>query len=97
MPLKPKTFRPPRAQNAKAYEPPRGSASSRGYGRLWQKVRKMFLVEHPLCMDCEAKGLTTPATEVHHVRSLKGNPGLAYDPANLQALCKMCHNRRRGK
>ena len=97
MPTKPKTFHPAHNTVGTAYEPHRASPTKRGYGRHWEKVRKMFLAEHPLCEDCAAQGLTTPATEVHHIKPLRGHPELHYAPENLAALCKMCHNRRREK
>lgn len=58
-----------------------------------------MLTAHPACQDCEAEGLLTPATEVHHVvpvdsgRTFEDKRRLAYDPCNLRALCHACHVR----
>lgn len=63
----------------------------------WQKLRKAVITAHPLCVVCEAKGLLTPASEVHHITPVEYglNPAeqerLAFDPTNLQALCHACH------
>lgn len=76
------------------YEDNRPSARERGYDRTWEKVRKMYLVEHPLCEDCLERGIYTPAKEVHHIEKVKDRPGKRLDMSNLRALCKVCHNRR---
>ncbi len=71
----------------------RSSPSRRGYDRAWQRLRRWFLMRHPLCEHCERKGRATPATEVDHVVPIRaGGPRL--DQANLQALCKSCHSRK---
>lgn len=61
-------------------------------------MRASYLSLHPLCEACELKGCTTPATEVHHVVPIESKAGrlddmhaLAFDPDNIQALCKACH------
>lgn len=52
---------------------------------------------HPLCERCMELGRVEPATEVHHVVPVESGVGvgrkeaLAYDPANLRALCGSCH------
>ncbi|GAH08997.1 unnamed protein product [marine sediment metagenome] len=46
------------------------------------------LIESPFCVKCG--GL---AGVVHHVIPVEENVALAYEPANLQSLCKACHNR----
>jgi len=85
------TFRPhAAAQEATAQR--RGSAASRGYGRRWQKVRAVFLAEHPVC-QCDDPECQRPATEVHHVRPHRGDYDLFWDPANWQGLTKECHSR----
>ena len=45
----------------------RGSATSRGYGRRWQRRRKAFLRSHPLCADCLEEQTVRGAIEVHHL------------------------------
>lgn len=61
------------------------------YGRQWVKIRNAYISKHPLCEECEAKGLLVPATEVHHKNPLASGGTNAEE--NLQALCKACHSR----
>ncbi len=70
----------------------RGSASRRGYGRRWQRLRKLVLAGEPLCRACAAEGRTTAATEVDHVTPLSA--GGTNEQANLQPLCKSHHSRK---
>ena len=54
-------------------------------------------MQHPLCEMCLAKGIVTPAIDVHHRDSFTNYEGLkrmevALNPANLMALCKQCHS-----
>ncbi len=72
----------------------RGSAHSRGYGVRWRAYRSTFLATHPLCVICKAAKRVTAATVVDHIRDHKGDPVLFWDPANHQASCKPCHDKR---
>ncbi len=58
----------------------------------WQRLRKRFLLEHPLCVECERLGRITPATVVDHIKPHEGNPELFWNENNLQSLCKPCHD-----
>ena len=60
----------------------------------WQRLRAFYLSEHPLCEDCFGKGIVKEAIDVHHVLSFTTDINLAYDYANLRALCKECHQLR---
>lgn len=77
-------------------------AKDKEYNKLihttkWLRLRRDTLTAHPLCQRCEAEGLVTPATEVHHIRPVEEAFAHAeraqrmYDPHNLQALCHDCH------
>ena len=72
------------------------SASSRGYGREWQKASKQYLATHPLCVQCMAEGRYVKATVVDHIRPHRGDPVLFWDRGNWQALCKEHHDRKTG-
>jgi 5-methylcytosine-specific restriction endonuclease McrA len=58
---------------------------------VWRRLRALFLVDEPLCHDCEQLGRLTPAVEVHHVQARRKRPDLALDPENLMGLCKPHH------
>lgn len=66
----------------------------------WRRLRAAQLDGCPLCADCRAEGVLTPATEVHHAvpvetaRSSAEMARLAYEPLNLVSLCADCHHRR---
>ena len=72
------------------------SASSRGYGRAWQKASKAYLDAHPLCVCCMAEGKYRKATVVDHIVPHRGDKALFWDQSNWQALCKPCHDRKTG-
>ena len=61
----------------------------------WKKLRSAKLQEHPLCELCNE----ALAEDVHHIISFMsvsdemGKMTLFYDPANLMALCRKCHNK----
>lgn len=62
----------------------------------WKKLRTAKLMANPLCEVCLAKGIITPAIDVHHKDSFMNYQGLkrtekAYDINNLVSLCKECH------
>lgn len=59
--------------------------------RRWQVLR-MAVIERDgyRCKECGARG----RLEVDHVKPVRTHPALAFDPANLQALCPSCHTRK---
>ena len=61
----------------------------------WQQCRAAYIKAHPLCERCAAKGLVSPAEQVHHkIRLTPENlrkPEITLNPENLEALCKECH------
>lgn len=63
----------------------------------WQTMRAAYLMEHPLCEECERLGIITPAIDVHHIESFANHPdnwrAYAYNYNNMMALCKECHGR----
>jgi 5-methylcytosine-specific restriction enzyme A len=62
------------------------------YGKRWQQMRQWLLAREPLCRQCQAEGKTTAATEVDHITPLA--QGGAHAAANLQPLCRDCHQRK---
>ena len=63
----------------------------------WRKLRKAYLMQHPLCEKCLENDVITVATQVHHVtpistaNSILGMKELGYCVTNLMALCDKCH------
>jgi len=78
------------ASAAKAHK--RDPAGRLMYGRRWQKERKSFLQQHPLCVDCQRDGRVTAATIVDHVKAHKGNEALFWDRSNWAPLCASHHS-----
>ena len=60
----------------------------------WKKLRRMKLARDPLCADCLERGVTEPATQVHHSVPVRERPDLAFVMELLVALCTTCHARR---
>jgi 5-methylcytosine-specific restriction protein A len=83
-----------RCDRGKRARDTRKSAAERGYDWTWQKFRKVYLSEHPLCSDCETEGRVGAATDIHHKQKLRDRPELKYEEENLMALCKACHDKR---
>ena len=67
------------------------------YGKLydsaaWKRLRLNQLQSNPLCAYCLAIGRVSNATICDHITPHKGNESLFYNQANLQSLCKACHD-----
>lgn len=60
--------------------------------QLWLRLRAAQLRAQPLCRYCKEMGETVPATTVDHIKAHRGDRDLAFDPDNLQSLCKPCHD-----
>ncbi len=82
------------AKTRQKYDSQRGSAASRGYGRDWQRLRRLVLSEEPLCRECQKRGRVTLAVEVDHIVPIRKAPERRLDQTNLQGLCKPCHSRK---
>jgi 5-methylcytosine-specific restriction protein A len=67
----------------------RASASQRGYGAEWRKVRDAFLKAHRWCM---AEGCSEQATDVDHM--IARAQGGTDEWCNLQALCHKHHSQK---
>ena len=80
----------------KLLHPDRPSAAKRGYGSKWQRVSKVYLRKHPLCVKCLAQGKFVTATVVDHIQPHRGDKVLMWSESNWQALCKPCHDRKTG-
>jgi 5-methylcytosine-specific restriction protein A len=63
----------------------RGTAAERGYDAEWQRLRREYLRQHPLCTQCGEI-----ATHVHHI--IRVRDGGTNDWSNLRGLCARHHN-----
>lgn len=71
--------------------------------RLYQKVRKLYFMEHPLCEECLKNGKTVQARDVHHKQSpfndnlsMVERYSLLRNPSNFISLCRDCHQKVHG-
>jgi 5-methylcytosine-specific restriction endonuclease McrA len=55
-------------------------------------LRLAQLAAHPLCCLCAKLGIVRAATVVDHIEPHKGNEELFFAAANLQSMCKPCHD-----
>jgi 5-methylcytosine-specific restriction enzyme A len=65
-------------------------------GKLWKATRRSYIAAHPLCEECQRKGVTTEGKVVDHVVPIKQGGDL-YKIQNLQTLCDRCHAIKSGK
>jgi len=71
----------------------RGNRHQRGYGNMWDKLRKQILErDKALCQICIKVGHLIEATQVDHIKPK--SKGGTDDNANLQSLCNRCHLRK---
>lgn len=90
-PIRPPVHRPVgwRPPEQRRRESDRSREGDRLRGRRRIERNRFVLTTNPLCVMCEAKGLTVLATEVdHRVPLFKGG---SEDAENLQGLCHACH------
>jgi 5-methylcytosine-specific restriction protein A len=58
----------------------------------WHRLRALVLREEPLCRAHLAKGETRDTAVADHIKPHRGDARLMWDRANLQGLCKDCHD-----
>lgn len=92
MPQRPTTYRPTATPPRPATQRP--TAAQRGYGHRWQRASKLFLAQHPLCVECKGQGLVKAAACVDHITPHRGDQELFWDVSNWQPLCKRCHDQK---
>ena len=61
----------------------------------WIKLSRAIRAEHPLCAECQRRGILRAATCVDHITPwpICGEQGF-FDRSNLQALCDDCNNQK---
>ncbi len=60
--------------------------------KAWYRLRYAQLTRVPMCEFCAKRRKVQPAQVVDHIKAHRGDERLFYDPANLQSLCKPCHD-----
>jgi 5-methylcytosine-specific restriction enzyme A len=86
------------------WEPPRSEGKQTGrlvetdfYNSMaWRKLRDWYKKGHPLCEQCEKKGIIRQMKIVDHIKAIRQD-GEPLDPNNLQSLCEPCHNSKSGR
>ena len=63
----------------------RSPETAKRYNRLWRKVSRRFLRDHPYCSQCGEQ-----SDHTHHIKAI-ADGGARLDPQNLAALCVGCH------
>ena len=58
--------------------------------RRWRNARSSYLLDHPLCVHCEMKGIVRTADMVDHKISKQDGCDF-WDQSNWQSLCNHCH------
>lgn len=62
---------------------------------VWtERLRPAQLTREPFCRECAKAGRRVRATVVDHIVPHRGDWALFTDSANLQSLCKQCHDRK---
>ena len=79
---------------AKLFDNARAGSPVRALYRTtqWQTLRRLQLRRQPLCEYCMRINRVALATVCDHIRPHRGDQEKFFDPANLQSLCKRCHD-----
>lgn len=68
---------------------PRESAARRGYGRAWERLRRIKLRQTP---QCERPGCRELATDVHHREAVRRTGRVLVAVEDLESLCHAHHS-----
>lgn len=83
----------PRQKDDTYKDRPRGTPSGSPYHTYrWTKLSKAFRADHPLCAECNRKGIIRAATCVDHIIPWPICGDRFFDRTNLQSLCEKCNN-----
>ena len=78
---------------AKAWDKGGTNRHQQGYGSAWEALRRTILErDKGLCQECLRNGIPKAGNHCDHIKpKAKGGTD---DPANLQTLCRPCHDRK---
>lgn len=65
-------------------------------GSKWRKFSRIYRQNNPLCIECDAEGIVTPAAVVDHIKPITEG-GARLSVLNVQSLCNHHHNSKSGK
>jgi len=82
-------------QETARQEKERPTSTQRGYSYKWRKYARLFLSDHPLCVNFE--DCHRVAALVDHIIPHRGNEALFWKYSNLQPMCKQCHDAKTAK
>ena len=73
-----------------------GERRSLYHTQKWLRRRRQFLMDHPLCIECEREGLVVAAVVVDHVHGHQHRywRETFWDERGWQSLCLDHHNRK---
>lgn len=60
----------------------------------WKKLSHRWLMMHPFCVSCEARGVYRKGDVVDHIIEIRDDWNKRLDKTNLQTLCYACHNKK---
>jgi 5-methylcytosine-specific restriction protein A len=60
--------------------------------KAWLSLRQQQLAKQPLCERHLKRGQAVAANVVNHLRPHRGDRLLFLNPANLESVCKACHD-----
>ena len=66
----------------------RANSNARGYTAAWRRIRRLFLMVNPVCIECGQR-----ATVVDHVDPHKGNKTKFWAVGNWRPMCAKHHSR----
>lgn len=72
-------------------EEKRESAEERGYDAAWRKASLAYRKLHPLCLNCELRGLVKRSRLVDHIIPIACCRAMRMEPGNWVAYCYACH------
>lgn len=65
--------------------------------KRWKELRQTYLLNNPLCYECQLKGYYVSAIDVHHIqpiskfKDIHKKMEMGFNINNLKGLCKECH------
>lgn len=78
-------------QRTQQYEQARAPSVSEYKTNRWKRYSAWFRMTHPLCVDCERKGVLSAAEVVGHIKPAKFFPELFWEPTNHKPQCTKCN------